>query len=296
MDRLTAIKVFLTVAETGSFTATADKLEMSKPMVSRHIALIEEWLNARLFHRTTRLVTLTEAGEQAVRYCRQIANLVEDVEQEAVEQDGELRGVIRLTSSLSFSTSHLLGALHQFQTLHPNLKIHLNLSEESLNLVEERIDLAIRISSSPNPALIARPLAPCHSVLVATADYLARFGTPQLPKDLQQHRCLAHSNVNRSEWSFSQNGEQIQLTLNNVFSTNEASSLKQITMLGGGISMLPRYLVEEELNAGTLVPLLTDWELPKMQAYALYSSRNKLPKAVRILLDFLVECFKDKPW
>ena len=187
MDKLTAIKVFLTVAETGSFTATAERLEISKPMISRYVALMEEWLNARLFQRSTRKVALTEAGEQAVLFCQKIANLTAEMEQEMMAQQGELRGMLHVTSSQTFGAYHLVQTVNRFLQLHPKLNIQLLLNDQQMDLISERIDLAIRITNTPDPNFIARKLADCHSLLVATPDYLAQFGTPKQPDALYQH-------------------------------------------------------------------------------------------------------------
>ena len=296
MDKLTAIKVFLEVAQSGSFTATADKLALSRPMVTRYIALMEEWLNARLFHRTTRLVILTEAGEQAVIFCQNIAKTVEEMEEHIQPDDGELQGVLRVGSNISFGASHLAQAITQFQQQHPKLKIHLNLSDERINLVEARIDLAIRFTNDPDPTLVARPLANCRSALVASPAYLADHDTPSEPQDLAHHRCLAHANVTRSEWHFAKGDENIVFEHTNNFSTNETTALHQAVLEGNGIAMLPLYLISEDIRNGKLTPILTEWQLPEYKIYALYLSRHKLPRATRALLDFLVEAFKGKDW
>ncbi|VEJ21423.1 LysR family transcriptional regulator [Neisseria animaloris] len=296
MDKLTAVKVFLAVAESGSFTAAAEKLEMSKAMVSRHIALMEQWLNARLLQRTTRHVGLTAAGEQALRYCRQINELAEDAVWEIAPADGELRGVLRLTASTSFGICHLAQAVAGFGRQHPKLSIHLHVGDETVNLVESGIDLAVRISSSPDSSLIARPLSPCRSLLVASPDYLAAYGIPQHPDDLHQHRCLAHTNLNRSEWHFSNGGERHSLTLNNTVAGNDASVLLQTALNGAGIAMLPRYMLGKHLEQGTLQAVLPQWTLPEMTIYALYPSRRQLSRPVRLFLDFLVDYCADRDW
>ena len=296
MDKLTAINIFLEVAKSGSFTATADKLELSRPMVTRYIALMEEWLNARLFHRTTRLVILTEAGEQAVVFCQNIAKTIAEMEECIQPNEGELQGILRVSSNISFGASHLARAITDFQQLHPKLKVHLNLSDERVNLTESRIDLAIRFTNDPDPNLVARPLANCRSALVASPVYLNEYGTPQQPDDLLQHRCLAHANINRSEWTFQKADEKRILELNNTFSTNETTALHRAALEHNGIAMLPLYLIAEDIQQGKLVPVLTDWQLPEYKIYALYLSRHKLPRATRALLDFLVEAFKGKDW
>lgn len=296
MDKLTAIKVFLTVAETGSFTATAEQLEISKPMISRYVALMEEWLNARLFQRSTRKVALTDAGEQAVLFCQRIANLTAEMEQEMMAQQGELRGALRVTSSQTFGTYHLVQMVNRFLQLHPKLNIQLLLNDQPMDLISERIDLAIRITNNPDPNFIARKLADCHSLLVATPDYLAKFGTPTQPEDLYQHHYLSHHNINRKAWKCTQGEQEVLLDLNSRFTTNDTQALLNSVLDGNGIAMLPKYMLETELQQSKLQAVLTDWQLPTFSIYAIYPSREKLPIAVRKLIDFLVESFEGKAW
>ena len=296
MDKLTAIKVFLTVAETGSFTATAERLEISKPMISRYVALMEEWLNARLFQRSTRKVALTDAGEQAVLFCQRIANLTAEMEQEMMAQQGELRGALRVTSSQTFGTYHLVQMVNRFLQLHPKLNIQLLLNDQTMDLISERIDLAIRITNTPDSNFIARKLADCHSLLVATPEYLAKFGTPKHPEDLYQHHYLSHHNINRKAWKCTQGEREVLLDLNSRFTTNDTQALLNAVLDGNGIAMLPKYMLETELQQGKLQAVLTDWQLPTFSIYAMYPSRDKLPLAVRKLIDFLVESFEGKAW
>lgn len=297
MDRLTAMRVFVEVATSGSFSATAERLEMSRAMVTRYVGEMEQWLQARLLQRTTRSVTLTDAGEQALRRCQQMLALVEDIEEETTAtSEGELRGQLRLTCSVSFAYAQLGTAIADFLGLHPQLKIDLDASEGSLNLVEKRIDLAIRISSGPDPMLIARPLARCDSVLVASPAYLARHGVPALPAELERHRCLSYANFGKSVWELSQNGRTERVAVSGHFSANEATTLLRAALAGGGIALQPTYLANPHIASGELRALLPGWELPVMAINALYTSRRHQSPAVRALLDFLVERFKGAPW
>lgn len=296
MDKILAIKVFITIAETGSFTTSAEKLELSKPMVTRAVALLEEWFNARLLQRTTRKVALTEAGERALEYCLKMTELTNNIEQDFLARSGELRGTLRIASNSSFGGSQLSLALQEFMALHPKLNVQLQLSDSLVDLLAERIDLAIRFTNNPDPNLVARPLAEIHSVLVATPDYLARHGIPQQPQDLNKHRYLAHANVNRKVWKFYRHGIETQLELASPFITNDTIALLNCVLAHGGIAMLPKYMLNEALENGTLQAVLTEWELPIYQLYALYPSRHKLPLTVRMLVDFLVEKFKGKDW
>ena len=296
MDRIEAMNIFLTVVETGSFTATADRLDLSRPMVTRAVALVEEWFNARLLQRTTRRVSLTSAGERAVAHCQKMVDLAAEIEQDILAQQGELQGSLRIASNSSFGSTHLLLAIKDFLQHHPKLNIQFQLSDQSVNLIDERIDLAIRFTNQPDPNLIARPLATCHSLLVASPEYLAQKGIPQTPQDLAEHIYLAHANINRKEWKFYQNDREISLELTSQFTTNDTSALLNLTLAGGGIAMLPKYLLNEHLASQQLVSILTDWQLPTYQIYALYSSRHKLPLTIRTLVDFLVERFNGVSW
>ena len=296
MDRLTAMQVFVEVAHSGSFSATADKLDMSRAMVTRYVGELEQWLGARLLQRTTRSVTLTDAGENCLRRSQQMLALVQDVEEETQSHDGALRGQLRITCSMSFAYAQMAAAVVDFLQLHQQLKIDLNASEGALNLVEARIDLAIRISADPHPALLGRVLAPCTSVLVASPAYLAAHGVPQLPADLATHRCLSYANFGKSVWTFSRGDDHAQVSVGSYFSANEATALLRAALAGGGVALQPTYLANPHLQDGSLQVVLPDWKVPDMAIYALYPSRKHLSPAVRALLDFLVERFAQVPW
>ena len=296
MDRLTAMQVFVAVAQNGSFSATADQLDMSRAMVTRHVEALEQWLGARLFQRTTRSVTLTDAGESCLRRSQQMLALMEDVQEETSHQDGALRGQLRVTCSMSFAYAQLAAALADFLGLHPNIKVDLQASDGVLNLVEARIDLAIRISAEPDPALIGRVLAPCASVLVASPAYLAQHGKPQVPADLATHRCLSYANFGKSTWAFARGGARCEVQLGSRFSANEATALMRATLAGAGVSLQPSYLANPLLADGRLQQVLPDWDLPMLSIYALYPSRKHLAPAVRALLDFLIARFDPVPW
>lgn len=296
MDRLTAMQVFVEVASSGSFSATADKLDMSRAMVTRYVGELERWLDARLLQRTTRSVTLTEAGESCLRRSQQMLALMENVEEETGGHDAALRGQLRITCCVSFAYAQMATAVVDFLALYPQLKIDLNASDDSLNLVEARVDLAIRISAEPEPTLIGRKLAPCTSVLVASPAYLASNGTPKSPADLVAHRCLSYANFGKSIWRLSRGEEQVQVNVASYFSANETSALLHAALAGGGVALQPTYLANPYLLDGSLQVLLPDWKLPDMSVYALYPSRKHLSPAVRAFLDFLVKRFAKLAW
>jgi DNA-binding transcriptional LysR family regulator len=296
MDRLTAMRVFAEVASSGSFSATADKLEMSRAMVTRYVGTLEQWLGARLLQRTTRSVTLTDAGETCLRRSQQMLTLMEDVEQETSCHDTVLRGQLRVTCSISFAYAQIAAALTDFLKRYPQLKIDLNASEGALNLVEDRIDLAIRIIAEPDHSLIGRLLAPCASVLVASPAYLAVHGIPKTPADLEAHQCLSFANFGKSTWTLRRQEEICQIQVRSHLSANEAMALLQAALAGGGVALQPTYLANPYLADGSLQAVLPDWRPPDMSIHALYPSRKHLSPAVRTLLDFLVERFSSLRW
>lgn len=290
------MQVFVEVASSGSFSATADKLDMSRAMVTRYVGELEQWLGARLLQRTTRSVTLTDAGEGCLRRSQQMLALMANVEEETSSHGSALRGQLRITCSMSLAYAQMAAAVVDFLKGHPQLKVDLNASEGALNLVEARIDLAIRISAEPDPMLIGRVLAPCTSVLVASPAYLAEHGQPQVPAELSSHRCLCYANFGKSVWQFIRDDERTQVSVASHFSANEATALLRAAMAGGGIALQPTYLANRHLLDGSLQLVLPEWKVPDLAIYALYPSRKHLSPAVRALLDFLVVRFTKVPW
>ncbi len=290
------MQVFVEVASSGSFSATADKLDMSRAMVTRYVGALEQWLGARLLQRTTRSVTLTDAGESCLRRSQQMLALMENVEEETLSRGDELRGQLRITCSMSLAYAQMAAAVVDFLARHPQLKIDLNASEGALNLVEARIDLAIRISAEPDPMLVGRVLAPCTSVLVASPAYLAAHGLPQTPADLATHRCLSYANFGKSTLKLARGDEHAEVRVASHFSANEATALLRATLAGGGIALQPTYLANPHLQDGSLQQVLPAWKVPDMAIYALYPSRKHLSPAVRALLDFLVQRFATARW
>lgn len=291
MDRITAAKVFVTVAERGSLTQAADHLEMSTAMVSRYLVSLEDWLGARLLHRTTRRVTLTDAGQLALPSCRQLLETADEVKQMAGNLSQEPRGRLRLTSALSFAEAQLAPALVEYQQRYPQVKISLATTDLGVNLAAEQIDLAIRISNALEPTLIARPLAICRSVLCASPAYLHQHGTPSTLDELPRHRCLVHALVSATQFRFRQGDKIVEPAVDVGFTTNETAILRRALLSGGGIGILPTYYVSEDIRRGELVPLLSDYALETLGIHAVFLSRQHQPLALRLLVDFLAEKF-----
>ena len=245
MDRLTAVRVFVEVADRGSLTQAADHLEMSAAMVSRYLAAAEEWFGARLLHRTTRKVSLTDAGQAAIPSCRQLLEIAEDVQHLAAERSREPAGIMRVTTSSSFADAQLTAALVDFQQRYEKVEIVLSVGDKAADLVAERVDLAVRLTNTLDPTMITRPLARCRSMLCASPDYLARLGVPKTAEDLRQHRCIARAFGIGKQYRFTRGGETITVPVDWSFHTNETAVLRRAVLSGAGIGMLPTYYLAQ---------------------------------------------------
>lgn len=296
MDRLTAITVFVAVAERGSLTAAADALDMSRAMVSRYLAELEEWLGARVLHRTTRRISLTAAGETALSRFRQMLEIGDDLRAVLASDDAAPHGLIRITASASFGESHLAAAVTDYVARYPDTRVDLLMVDRAVNLIEERIDLAIRIARGIDSQLIARRLSVCRSVLCASPSYLQRHGTPQRADDLSSHNCLTHYYVGKDLWHFQHQGRPLSVAVSGNISANEATVLLRAVTAGAGIGMLPTYQANALIRSGELVALLPDYPLETMHIYGVYASRRQMPLIVRSFLDFLAARFGDEPY
>lgn len=289
MDRLSATRVFVTVVEHGSLTQAADHLAMSTAMVSRYLASIEGWLGARLLHRTTRRISLTEAGEAALVSCRQLLDLAEDVKHQVGEVSRVPAGRLRITSSASFAEAQLAPALTEFQRLHPKVNFVLVAADRSVDLAAERIDLAVRITNSLEPTMVARPLAICRSVLCAAPAYIKAHGEPRSVDELQSHGCLVHAIVGAAQFRFRRKRSLIEVPVTERMSTNDTAVLRRAVLEGAGIGVLPTYLVGDDLRHGRLVRVLPDLEPETLGIHAIFLSRQHLPLALRLLVEFLAK-------
>ncbi|MGC7404702.1 LysR family transcriptional regulator [Pandoraea pneumonica] len=290
MDRLTAMRVFTEVAERGSLTAAAQRLDMSRAMVSRYLAELEAWLGTRLLHRTTRAVSLTEAGIDALPRCREMLGIADDLASVS-HDDTTPRGLLRVACSTSLGQAFLAAAVTRFIARHPGVAIDLVVADRTVDLVDERIDLAIRVTSEPAPGLIVRRLATCHSVVCAAPSYLQRHGTPSRAEDLALHNCLTYTYFGKSLWQFTHEGTPLGVPVGGNLSANEANVLLSATLAGAGIGMQPVYAALPYLRDGSLRALLPGYVPREMTVYGVYTSRKQMPSALRALLDDLVEQF-----
>lgn len=295
MDRLTAATVFVDVAMTGSFTATADRLNMSRPMVTRYIETMEAWLNTRLLHRTTRKVSLTTAGETSLEEVKQWLGQAESLSRLAHISD-KLSGTVRLATSMSFGYSQLVPAIQAFMSEYPDVNIDIDLQDSVADLTERQIDLAIRIASAPDPSLIGKPISVCESVVVASPRYLANSSSILTPRDLMDHTCLGYKNFQQHIWHLTKDGAQQSVEVRCHLSANETTTLLHAVLCGVGIAIQPTYLANQYLKSGQIQQILPNWKPDDLTIYALYSSRKYMSPTVRALIDYLSDYFAETRW
>lgn len=286
MDRITAARVLIETVERGSASAAADALNMSRAMASRYIASIEEWSGTRLLHRTTRRLSLTTAGERVLDLCREMVRLADRVADASTDHDTP-RGRLRLTTSSVMAETVLVPLLAQFAHAYPHTTLELFISDRSVDLVQDRIDVAIRIANNLEPSLIARRLGTCPSRLYASPEYVKHSGAPQDIDDLKRHECLTYTNLGGAEWVLQKGEITTRVKVSGRFQTNDALALRRAAISGMGIAILPRLVADRDVADGHLQMVLPDWEPEELGMYALYASRNHLPAAARALIDFL---------
>jgi DNA-binding transcriptional LysR family regulator len=298
MDRLTAMRVFVEVADSGSLTRAAERLDLSRAMVSRYLASLEEWLGARLLHRTTRRIGLSDAGQEVLARCRQMMAMSEEVQALAGTRRSEPAGKLRIATSPSFAQAQLTVALVEFQARHPGVEIELFAVDRAVHLVEDRIDLAVRITNLLDDSFVARPLALCRSVLCAAPSYIERNGAPAEPAELKFHNCVTQAFGSGAEYRLRRNGQTTKVAVSGSFFCDDTAQMCQAVVAGAGIGLLPTYYVVDDLRQGRLVRLLPQYEPETLGIHAVYLSRKHQPQALRLLIEWLVQRYGGEvaPW
>jgi DNA-binding transcriptional LysR family regulator len=297
MDRFAALTVFAGVVEQGSFARAADRLGMSTSAVSRHVAELEAHLDTRLLNRTTRRLSLTESGQAFHERCVQLLADLAEAEETVTAAAMVPRGTLRLTSSITFGVRHLASAIADFSALHPQVGFDVELSDRVVDIVDEGLDLAVRIGAIGSQALIARKVATTQLVLCAAPSYLERRGRPVTPQDLARHTCLTYEYlVARNVWRFRdrQGGEQVVKIGGNAHANN-GQFLAALALAGMGIALEPDFIVAPEIRAGALVRVLPGYTPPSSDVYVAYPSRRHLSAKVRVFVDFLARRFAGTP-
>ncbi|MCT4578927.1 LysR family transcriptional regulator [Donghicola sp.] len=292
MDDLSLLKLFVLVAEVGSFSAAARVTNTTPSAVSRQISRLEQDLGARLLQRSTRRQNLTEAGEVLLVHARQVVEDLEAARLAVSNLNSAPRGILRITAEADLAATFLAPLLPEFLERYPDLKLRLLPSASMEDLVDRNIDVAIRMGHLQSSTMIARRLTTSRSVLVASPSYLERRGVPQRPDDLRSHACLSfRADVDQTVWRFEAAGEQAEIGISPRLQAPSLLVLKNAAKAGMGIAMLPRWMMEEDLGNGALVPILTEYALlpSKTPISAVYASGRNLASKVRVFIDFLGE-------
>ena len=293
-DKLVAMTIFRRVAELGSFTRAADDLEITAATVSKHIAFLERDLDTRLINRTTRRMSLTDAGLAFLKRTQALLDELEDAELEARGFQAEPRGTIRLNVPMSFGLTHITEAIDSFLRAYPEIDIDLQLSDRMVDLVEQGVDIAIRVRSSlADSSLLARPLRKSRNIVCASPGYLERVPEIKAPSDLAQHNCLTFSLHDRPRvWEL---GDQ-EVVVSGNYRTDSSLAIRQSLLRGAGVGLVPRFLVHEDIEKGALVPLLPGFPPKPYSVFALFPPGRKQPTKVRLLLEHLDKHLGEKPY
>ena len=291
MDRILAAQVFVTIAERGSLSGAAELLDMSRAMVTRYLAEMEGWSGARLFHRTTRRINLTLAGEATLARCHEMLALADQMPAAGESVTDEPRGILRIACSQSLAQASLAAAVTAYLRRYPRAAVDLRIDNRAVNLVEERIDLAIRITNQLDPGVIARPLGSCPSVVCAAPAYLKERGMPKRAEDLSLHNCLTYTYFGKSLWHFERAGQAISVPVSGNLSANESVVLLQAAIEGAGIAMQPVFSAAPYIASGQLIALLPKARPQTMGIHGVYTSRQHQPPIMRTMLDFLAKWF-----
>lgn len=292
MRKWEGIEEFVAVAETSSFTAASKRLGVSTAHVSRHVNALEERLGAKLFYRTTRTVTATEVGETYYLHCRQLLDNLEEADQAVTQLQEVPRGKLRLTCSVAYGDRFIAPIVNEFVSHYPDLSVQMLCTNQMIDLVQEGIDLAIRLGSLGDSSLVARKLAPRTLYVCASPAYFARHGQPHILAELVSHNCLLGT---LDHWDFSEKGKKRTIKVTGNWSCNSGPALLDAALRGLGVVQLPDYYVSEHLKNGSLVSVLDHVRLPDSAVWAVYPANRHLSPKVRLLVDLLYERIGNHP-
>ncbi|MBL3529339.1 MAG: LysR family transcriptional regulator [gamma proteobacterium endosymbiont of Lamellibrachia anaximandri] len=298
MQNLTDIAVFVQVVDSGSFTAAAERLELTRSVISKYVSRLEDRLKVRLLNRTTRRLSLTEAGQIFYERSQHGLGEIEAAEAEVAKLQATPRGRLKINSPMSFGILHIAPAMAEFQMQNPDVQLDMNLDDRQIDLVEQGYDVAIRIAELPDSSLVATRLAPCHHVVCASSDYIERYGEPCTPDDLRRHNILSYRYQDSpNEWRFlSPDGRYSSVPVTGSIEMNNSLALRQAVLGGAGIMLTPTFIVGEDIAAGRLLKLLPEYRAKEVAIYAVYAGRRHLTPKVRAFIDYMKKRLSDPPY
>ena len=297
MHRFAELQAFVAVVETGGFTAAAERLELAKSAVSRRVTALENRLGVQLLRRTTRRINLTDTGRSFYEHSARILADLDEAESAVLQQHGELRGVLRVAIPLSFGVRHMVGPIAEFSALHPRVVFDLDLNDRRIDLLQEGVDLAVRIGRLADSTLIARKLFDARTVVAASRSYLEKHGTPATPQELRNHNCLVYGNLaDPGRWAYTdRDGSRHKVNVNVALTASSGDFIEDAAKKGLGVILQPTFIAGESIRKGDLVPILRDYQWPVTPAYAVYPPTRHLSYRVREFIDFLAEEFSGVP-
>ena len=293
MDRWTEIELFVQIAETGSMSRAAEALDLSNAAASRHLSGLEERLGARLVERNTRRLYLTDTGQEFFSRAKGILAELKDAESAVNATSLNPTGVLRISASLSFSLHHIAPLLREFTQRYPNVTVHIEAANRYMDIIDNNIDVAIRTREvEPDSNITIRRLAETRRILTASPRYLAQHGLPKTLEDLARHKLLIYTLANNpNELRFTRDGKTTIMNVKGVLDANDGQILRVAALDGLGILVQPSYIVYDDIVAGRLVPVLDEWDLPRLSVNLAYPSRKHLSAKVRTFIDFVAEHF-----
>jgi len=295
VDRLMAMELFLRIVETGSFSAASREFGTTQPSVSRQLHALERRLGARLLNRTTRHLTLTDAGRSFYEDCRHIIASVQAAESSVGVLQVSLRGLLRINTSVALGQEFIAPLVRKFSRSHTGLTVDLTLNERFVDLVEEGIDVAVRFGDLRDVNVVARRLGATRRAIVATPGYLRKHGVPKVPSDLAAHNCILFNYPATFAWTLSGAEGEVKVQVAGRFRANNGHVIRGAILDGLGIGWIPEALIHDELKAGAVREVLTGYTMQPIEVHALYASARHLPVKVRAFVDFLKEEFSAIP-
>lgn len=293
---LARIRAFVQVFDAGGFSAAARIHGRSKALLSKYVTDLEDYLGARLMNRTTRKLSLTEAGEAYYREVRDILTQLDDLDATITDQTAAPRGILRISAPRNFGERTLLDPLFEFTRLHPDVTLDLRLEDRMVDLVEEGIDVALRISRMSDTSLIARKIAETSVAVCASPSVIKAYGAPKTPDALKGVPCIVDTNMTgQANWQFVEDGKTVTVHVDGPVRVNSPVGALVAAQKGLGFALLPSFLSDSAIQKGELVPVLTDYLPQRPFLQAVYPHRRHLSGKVRALIDFLVDWFEKNP-
>jgi DNA-binding transcriptional LysR family regulator len=296
MDRLQAMSVFAAIVDGGSLSAAGRRLNVPLATVSRKLADLETHLKTRLITRSTRKLVLTDAGRDYLAACRQILEQVDEAERAASGAYANVKGQLVISAPIVFGRLHVVPVAAAFLELHPEVDIQLRLGDRNVNLIEEHVDVALRIGTLPDSSIVATQVGAIRRVVCGSPAYLERFGTPRSPVDLATHRCISFDGLDGlTSWTFvGRDGEKRPVAIRSRLSVSTADAAIAASTLGLGLTRVLSYQVADALQEGRLVRVLADDEPPAVPASLIYPGQRRLPMKTRAFIDFTVGRLRDR--